>query len=155
MSAKNIFEHASLGALVRYSDGQPRPPERFRKKLAAWKNNNGSGRLIQKTPAVQRPTYSLPASFTLHEGDFGSDGIIVMVVHKTYSIDSSLHFEVEEPAPGTVRVLTSFQGVDELRHLAPDMPSAEAWLASHGYSDARFEIVEAGPDASAYMGVAA
>jgi len=142
MCAKTIYERASLGSLIRYSNGEPRPPERFKRKLRAWEQQNSTGRLITKTAAIERPTYSSPASFTLHEGDFGANGVIVLVVSRSYSIDSSLHFEiVEEPVPGSVRVLTSFQGVDELHHLAPDMPSAQAWIANHGYSEARLEIV--------------
>lgn len=142
MSAQIIFDNAPLGSVIRYTDGQPRPPERFRKKLASWKQNNGSGRLIKKMPAMERPTYAMPATFTLHEGDFGANGTIVIVVHRSYSIQSSLKFEiVEPPAPGSVLVLTSFQGIDELRHVAHDMESAKLWLASHHYSGARFETV--------------
>lgn len=148
MSAQTIYNNALLGSLIRYTDGQPRPPERFRKKLASWKQNNGSGRLIQKMPAMERPTYAMPATFKLHEGDFGAKGTIVLVVHRTYTVQSSLEFEiVEPPAPGSVLVLTSFQGIDELRHVARDMESAELWLASHHYSGARFETV-AGPAAA-------
>lgn len=142
MSAKIIFEHAPLGALIRYSNGEPRPPERFKRKVRAWDQENGAGRLITKTPAQQHPTYLLPAGFTLNEGNYGSDGVIVLVVNRSYSVNSKLNFEiVEEPQPGAVRVLTSFQGVDELQHLAPDMASAEAWLTEHRYSGARLEIV--------------
>lgn len=142
MSAQSIYARAPLGALVRYSDGQPMPPERHRKKLAAWKSSNGSGRLVRKTHATLRPTYSHPAGFTLHEGNFGSEGVIVLVVHKNFSVTSTLTFEIlEEPASGSVRVLTSFQGEDELRHLAPDMAAAEDWLSRNHYTGARLEVV--------------
>lgn len=156
MSAKTIYEQAPLGALIRYSSGEPRPPERFTRKLRAWERENGTGRLIKKTHAVERPTYSLPAGFTLHEGNFGSEGVIVLVVNRSYSVDSKLHFEiVEEPQPGAVRVLTSFNGEDELRHLAPNIASAEAWLVAHRYSDARFEVVGEPDDLSISLGEAA
>lgn len=144
----DFIRTAPLGALLRYSDGQPRPPARFNKKLAAWERTNGVGRLIKKTPTVVRPSYTMPEGFTLHHGDFGSSGIIVMVVTMTYHVTSPLHFEiVEQPAPGMVRVLTQWEGVDELRHLAPDMATAQSWFASHRYSNARFEVVgdEANP----------
>jgi len=36
MSASTIFDTAPLGALIRYTDGSPKPPSRFIKKLAAW-----------------------------------------------------------------------------------------------------------------------
>jgi len=142
MSAQHIFDAAPLGAFIRYSDGTPRPPARFNKKLQAWERNNGVGRLIKKSAAVERPTYSTPAGFTLHHGDFGSHGVIVMVVHFSYLVTSALWFEIEKaPEPGMVRVLTQWEGVDELRHLAADQTSAEAWLAAHRYSNARFETV--------------
>lgn len=47
MSAQRIYDLAPLGAVIRYSDGTPRPPERFRKKVAAWENNNKCGRLVR------------------------------------------------------------------------------------------------------------
>ena len=144
----DLIRTAPLGALLRYFDGQPRPPARFNKKLAAWERTNGVGRLIKKTPAIVRPTYSMPEGFTLHHGDFASGGIIVMVVTMTWHVTSPLHFEViEQPAPGMVRVLTQWEGVDELRYLGPDMATAQSWFASHRYSSARFEVVgdEANP----------
>src|SRR3546814_9870515 len=58
IALSDLIRTAPLGALLRYSDGQPRPPVRFNKKLAAWERTNGVGRLIKKTPAVVRPTRS-------------------------------------------------------------------------------------------------
>ncbi|EZP69563.1 hypothetical protein BV96_04103 [Sphingomonas paucimobilis] len=40
-----------------------------------------------------------------------------------------------------VRVLTSLGGRDELRFLAQDVRTAEAWLERNRYSNARLEIV--------------
>lgn len=146
----DLIRTAPLGALLRYSDGQSKPPARFNKKLAAWERTNGAGRLIKKTPAVVRPTYSTPEGFTLHHGDFASGGVIVMVVTMSYHVTSPLHFEiVEQPTPGMVRVLTQWEGVDELRYLAPDMATAQNWFASHRYSNARFEVV--GDEANAIL----
>src|SRR3546814_3476263 len=127
-----LIRAAPLVALLRYADSQPRPPARFNKKLAAWERTNGVGRLIKKTPADVRPTYSIPEGFTLHHGDFGSGGVIVMVVTMTWHVTSPLYFEViEAPAPGMVRVLTQWEGVDELRHLAPDMATAQSRSEEH------------------------
>jgi hypothetical protein len=142
MSAQHVFDTAPLGALIRFSDGVSRPPDRFRRKLADWENRNGAGRLMRKSPAVDRGTSGYPASFALHLGSYGSDGVIVLVVTRHFLVTSSLHFEIAEmPSPGSVRVLTSFGDSDELRHLAPDMSSAQAWLAAHHYSNARFDGV--------------
>lgn len=56
MSATTIIGTAPLGALIRYTDGCPRPPARFTKKLAAWERSNGVGRLVKKEPARPYPT---------------------------------------------------------------------------------------------------
>ena len=50
MSAQYIYDTAPLGSLIRYSNGEPRPPERFRRKLAAWNNDNGTGRFVERYP---------------------------------------------------------------------------------------------------------
>ena len=142
MSAQHVFDTAPLGALIRFSDGTLRPPDRFRRKLADWENRNGTGRLIRKSPAVDRGSSDYPASFALHLGSYGSGGTIVLVVTRHFLVTSSLQFQiVEMPSPGSVRVLTAFGDSEELRHLAPDMASAQAWLAAHHYSNARFDVV--------------
>ena len=52
MSATTIIKTAPLGALIRYTDGSPKPPARFTKKLAAWERSNGIGRLVKKRTAA-------------------------------------------------------------------------------------------------------
>lgn len=144
MSAHIVYDAAPLGSMVRYSDCTPKPPERFRKKLAAWHSRNGTGRLVKKEPPRERPTYSSPACFTLHEGDFGEGGVIVISVRRTWSVESDLRFEiVERPAIGMVRVLQDLGDGPELLHLARDREAAERWLASNRYSRAYLEEVSA------------
>ena len=46
MSATTIIDTAPLGALIHYTDGSPKRPARFTKKLAAWERSNGVGRLV-------------------------------------------------------------------------------------------------------------
>lgn len=151
MSASLIFDIAPLGSLVAYSDGQPKPPARFTRKLAAWKSRNGVGRLVRKEPGRERPTYSSPPCFTLHEGDFSSGGIILVMVTRTYGIDSDLRFRVvERPKVGQVRVLQNVGDNVELLHLANNREAAELWLAKAGYARARLDEVtadEVGADA--------
>lgn len=96
MSAYIVYDSAPLGSLIRYSGSTPKPPERFRKKLAAWNARNGTGRLLKKEPPRTRATYSSPAYFTLHEGDYGQAGSIVVSVRRTYSVESDLRFEIVE-----------------------------------------------------------
>ena len=142
MSASTIFDTAPLGALVRYTDSSPKPPARFTKKLAAWERSNGVGRLVKKEPSRVHPTWTAPPSFTLHEGNFSSDGVILVSIMRTHSVDSPLGFEVAEvPKPGQVRVLLDFGGCTELLHLAESVTAAELWIAKEGYRNARLEIV--------------
>lgn len=153
MSAQHIFGSAPLGATIRFTDGTPRPPDRFRRKLSQWKDRNDTGRLVEKCAGRGTGACAYPATFTLHMATCGSDGTIVLVVNRTFTVASDLSFEiVERPRPGMVRVLTSFQGSTTLRHLAPDMNAARAWLAEHHYHDARFEVVA---DEDAIVGRAA
>lgn len=142
MSAQLIYETAPLGSLIRYSNGEPRPAERFNRKLKAWNNENGIGRLVERYAGYDSASYRSPAHFMLHLGNFGSQNVIVLTVRRAYSIESTLHFEmVDVPKSGSVRILTSFEGKDELRHLAPDMAAAEAWMARNQYSNMRAEVV--------------
>lgn len=142
MVATAILDTAPLGALIRYTDNSPKPPARFTKKLAAWERSNGIGRLIKKEPQRTYPTWIAPASFTLHEGNFASDGIILVTIMRTHSADSTLTFVVaEEPQPGQVCVLLDFGGCTELLHLAESVTAAELWIAREGYRNARLEIV--------------
>ncbi|SER00515.1 hypothetical protein [Sphingobium sp. YR768] len=131
-----------LGASLRFFDGSPRPPERFRRKLSSWKNRNDTGRLVQKTAACTLGGAPFPANFTLHLGDFGANGVIVMIVNRGFQVSTDLRFEVLElPAPGMVRVLTRHGDREELRHLAPDMAAAEQWMSRNRYSNMIAEIV--------------
>jgi hypothetical protein len=142
MSAKLIFDHAPIGAIIAYSDGTPRPPDRHRRKLADWKSRNGAGRLICKRAVVERGAHTIPASFTLHEGDYGSNGTIVMRVHKTFDVNSPRDFTVhEQPKPGSVLVMSRPDDLGELVHLAANRGEAEDWLARHGYPEAELKDV--------------
>lgn len=119
MSAHIVYESAPLGSVIRYSDGTAKLPARFTKKLAAWESRNGVGRLVRKEPPRDRAIYSSPAYFTLHEGDFGQGGIIVVSVRRIWSVESNLRFEIiERPTIGMVRVLQELGDSPELLHLA-------------------------------------
>jgi hypothetical protein len=128
VSAQAIYDRVPLGSLVRYSDGTPRPPERFKKKLSAWENNNNGGRLVRKSAPHTVGAHTTPASIILHQGDFGGAGIVVLKVFKK---------------PAMVRVLNRAGDDAELLHLTDTRAAAEAWLASHRYSDAVLDEVTA------------
>ncbi len=149
MSAQEIYDRMPLGSFIRYSDGTPRPPERFKKKVAAWENTNNGGRLVRKSAPHTVGAHTTPASVTLHQGDFGSAGVIVLKVFKTFSVNPPLTFTViERPKPGQVRVLNRAGADAELLHLADTRAAAEAWLASHRYSDAVLDEVTANESTS-------
>jgi hypothetical protein len=157
MSAQSIFDHAPLGAIVKFSDGTPRPPARFKKKLAAWENRNGSGRLVRKRPRQLIGNTTAAAEFTLHMGDHGNREVIVLRTYRTFSIGSGLIFVVtEKPVTGAVRVLDRTGETGELVYLASDRADAETWLKSHGYPDAVLdEVVDDDPAAASSEGRAA
>jgi hypothetical protein len=144
MSAHTIFEHAPIGAIVAWSDGGPRPPERHRRKLDAWTANNSQGRLIRKQGGPNTGALGPHASFTLHEADYGAGGVIAIRVHRTFSLSSSLRFTiVERPAVGSMRVFDRPGDNAELVHLSPHRAAAEQWLSEHGYPNAALEEVSA------------
>lgn len=130
-----------LGTEVRFFDGTPKPPERHRRKLAAWKGRNDTGRLVEKARTSTGDS-ALSAYFMLHIGNYGSGGTILVVFRRAFMVTTDLRFEViARPAPGMVRVLSRWNGRDELQHLAPDMTAAEAWIANNGGSHLVTEVV--------------
>jgi hypothetical protein len=143
MSAHFVFS-AAIGSLISWSDGTPRPPERHSKKLAVWKTRNSSGRLIRKADSRILGSYTAPASFTLHEGDIGSRGTIVVTIFRTFGVDSTLAFAViERPPIGSIRVFDRPGPSHDLIHLAANREAAEAWLKLHPHPMAVLEEVTA------------
>jgi hypothetical protein len=149
MSAQKIYDTAPLGALIRYSDGTPRPPDRFERKLVAWQGTNGMGRLIQKQPGRQIGSFSMPATIKLHQGDLVSEGVIRVVIRQTFFVTDRHTFEVVETPPiGSVRVLDIRDLGQELLHIAADRSAAEAWLRTKRYPDAIIDEVTADEEAA-------
>jgi hypothetical protein len=144
MSAHTIFDNAPIGSLISWSDGMPKPPVRFNKKLAAWQTSNSRGRLIRKQGALGVGNISLSASFTLHEADYGAGGVVAIRVHRTFSMDSRLEFAiVERPAIGSVRVFDRAGEDAELVYLGVNEVDAREWLTRHGYPRAVLQEVTA------------
>lgn len=80
---------------------------------------------------------TLTASITLHRGDYGSQGTIVLRVHQSFSVNTGLKFVVKErPVIGSVLVLDRTGDNAELVHLAAGRVAAEEWLTRHGYPNA-------------------
>lgn len=152
MSASLIYDLAPIGSIVAWSDGNPRPPERFKKKLAAWQTRNSSGRLIRKEGSRQSGSYASPGYFTLHEADFGGRNTVVMRIHRTFGLDSKLTFKVlERPALSSIRVFDRVGANAELVHLADNREAAAVWLKEHGYPNAVLDEVTADEVAAAHV----
>lgn len=152
MSASLIYDLAPIGSIVAWSDGSPRPAERFKKKLAAWQTRNSNGRLIRKEGPRQSGNYASPGYFTLHEADFGGRNTVVMRIHRTFGLDSNLTFKVlQRPALGSVRVFDRGGPNAELVHLADNREAAAAWLEEHGCPTAVLEEVTADEVAAAHV----
>ena len=146
-----------MDALIRYTDGGPKPPARFTKKLAAWERSNGVGRLVKNETSRSYPIWTAPATSTLQDGNFTSDRVILVTIMRSHSADRQLTFDVvEEPKPGQVRVLLDFGGSMELLHLAQPVNAAELWITKEGYHNARLEIVSeaAGETGAGEAGIA-
>jgi len=142
MRAQQTYDTAPLGSLIRFSNGEARPPARFTRKVRAWEDDNGGGRLVERSPECIAQTYRSSASFVLHVANYGSQGTIVLVVNRGFSVTSPLDFEITEmPRPGMVRLLTPIGGHEYLQHLAADMADAERWMAIHHYHNIRAEVV--------------
>ncbi|MGN6773651.1 hypothetical protein [Rhizobium sp.] len=144
MSASLIYDLAPIGSIVAWSDGTPRPPERHKKKLAAWETRNSKGRLIRKQGKRGVGNVSLSPDFTLHEGDHGAGGVIAIRIYRTFALDSELAFKaVERPVLGSVRVFDRAGANAELVHLAANRQAAEEWMSRYGYPNAVLEEVTA------------
>ena len=140
LSAQQLYDAGPLGALVRFSDGAAEPPQRHRRKHAAWRSGNGTGRLVRKAPQKQ----SLPASFTLHAGDFGTADVTVVKAYRVFAVTSPLLFAiVDKPRPGQVALLHDDLGMPTLVHLADTEADAQAWLAAHPRDNLRLVPAEA------------
>lgn len=142
MTAYRIIDEAPLGAVIRFSDGTPRPPERFKRKLADWETRNDQGRLTRKELPSDGPSGPRPGGFLLHIGDLGSEGIILVKFHRFFQATSVLDFEITElPVPGSIRILRPYGDSEELEYLAPDAAAADVWLARNHLAKVRLEPV--------------
>ena len=148
-----VYDRVPLGATLRYFDGAPRPPERFTRKLRTWQCYNGVARLNAKSAPLSG-SYLHPATITLREGAYGSEGSVSLLVNREFEVTTLLRFEIiDVPKPGMVRVFSRRRGTIELHRLTSDMAEAEAWMARNRYCDPIAEIV--GEDETSTIGRAA
>jgi hypothetical protein len=137
MTAAELAAQAPLGALIRFSDFTPEPPNRFKRKHAEWSRNNNTGRLI----CVRTGKADSETTITLHMGDYGAHGVIVISTRKTFMGHSSLRFAIlEHPATGSVGIISDHGSERELLHLASTHDQAQDWLASNPHRTATLQI---------------
>jgi hypothetical protein len=132
ITGKQLFALCPFGALVTFSDGKPRPPERFVKKVKEWERNNGRGVFLGITPLPEKPRDWDRECFALQTS--ASDAIIV---NTTFTVDSPLSFEFVPPAPGTVLWFTNYKtqrGRREVNRTFESKSAAFAWGDRKGYS---------------------
>ena len=58
-----IFDLAPIGAVISWSDGNPRPSEDRIHTLAGWKRDNAVGRLVRKRSHAVMAQSRIPACF--------------------------------------------------------------------------------------------
>lgn len=139
-SAQAIYDHAPLGARISYTDGLPRPPARFKRKLRAWEQQNGTGFLSERRPGYREGD---PALFTLRTDVYGSRETIIMIVNLIFNVSSTKEFAViGEPSPGEILCITvDHEGNDELAYVARTQADADHWLERNRYGTTRLETV--------------
>lgn len=129
ITGRALFDMNPIGATVEFSDGTPRPPERFNKKLSAWKNKNGSGVFGGSKPRDPRHEWSHD-SFMIQTHDMPH---FVSNVH--FMADDGKTFTVTPPEPGTILMLSVYNEREpELKHRFANEAAAYAWGTRGGYS---------------------
>ena len=133
MNAKELFALAPYGALVSFSDGTPRPPERFTKKLSAWKHDNGAGYFVKARGGKGA------GAWDVDEFKLQSQNGRVLTVNQSFSVPGcTKSFGVTPPEPGTILAYGDFDGV-EVRHVWRDADAAHEWART-----ARYELGNCG-----------
>lgn len=132
MTASELHALAPYGALVKFSDGTPRPPERFKKKLRAWQGNNDAGYFTQAHPAS---AYG-PGDFSLQTLNSA-----VLVLNRGFAVTSTKTFIVSPRPAGTIIAYSEFEGRIEVRHVWPSVAHAHGW-ANEGRN--RYDLANCG-----------
>jgi hypothetical protein len=142
MSVMNIFERAQIGALVRYRDFVPQPPVNDAEALAAWKQRNGVGWLVRRSPPRPDMIWSSSGLITIQLGGFPMDLAAAIASRRDFQLDSDLSFQlIEQPCVGKVRILQEYGENSFLIYLADDRQDAERWLEESRHINVRLEDV--------------
>lgn len=130
MNGRELFALAPFGAVVAFSDGTPRPPDRFKKKLATWKSNNASGTFVGRTHGKGKGAWDVD-HFTLRTLESS-----VLIVNMSFNVGNADRFTVTPAAPGTLVAFSKFaaeRGDQECPHVWPSVGVAMHWSILYGY----------------------
>ena len=128
MHVLDIMDHVSLGVVLKFSNNQPKPPARFKRKVAAWELDNGMGQLTE----IHRPyedAFRSHPHITLKIASYTSKKIEIAQFFRSFSINSPIVFTTFAiPDPGTVLVLRhqKKEHTELLLHHANNRTDAEA-----------------------------
>ncbi len=142
MSAMNIYENAPLGSLVRYRDPGAQPPPNDEEAFAAWKQRNGVGWLVRRSPPRLDMIWSSSGTITLQQGGFPMSLDAAIAARQDFSLDSDLSFQIiEQPRPGNVRILQEYGKCSILIYVAECREDATHWLEDSRHINLHLEEV--------------
>lgn len=126
LTAKELHALAPFGAYVTFSDGTPRPPDRFKNKLRDWKSRNAAGYFMRADPGDPSKSYARP-TFTLQTLNDP-----VLVVNSIRGLDDDgIRYDVKPPATGTILAYSDSAAELghplEIRHIWRDLNAARHW----------------------------
>ncbi len=136
MNARELFALSPYGATVRFSNGQPKPPARFNKKLREWESHNSAGRFVRAEQADPSAQYS-------REGFVLQTRHAIIIMQMCFGLEGSNTFEIEQtPPPGTILAFTKFGRDLELQAVCLTEGEARKWWDRNRHSTSRIlEIV--------------
>lgn len=103
LTAAALFALTPMGATIRFTDGTPKPPARFTKKVAEWERSNGLGVYVEQK-AEDRTSPAHFAIETIRMSHFRSRSI--------RDVNSALRYEI-------VRLPAPFVIVEDTSSIAP------------------------------------
>lgn len=142
MSVMNIYETAPIGALVRHTDSSTQPPANDEDAFAAWKQCNGVGWLVRRSPPRPEMIWSSSGTITLQQGGFPMSLDVAIASRQDFSLDSDLSFQIiERPLPGNLRILQEYGTNSILIYLAETVADTGRWLDESRRINVRLEEV--------------
>ncbi|HUZ92203.1 MAG TPA: hypothetical protein VMU78_09925 [Methylocella sp.] len=142
MHALEIIAQAPLGAIIKFSNGQPKPSARFTRKLAEWEHNNGIGQLTEKRQKHLVGIYHSIPQFTLQMGNYVSNSIELIQFYRVFSENGQFDFRIHAvPDQGSFLILRHNDRIQsvELLHVSASRTDAEQWLTQTGIGTQSFK----------------